>query len=135
MERHLLVREVRRVLEIDSSEAQGRVIVACCPDGDAGEGENYHEKDGDAARCLVSLRSDEGDQRSDNESGDEAANVCSIIGDAVRSEEVGQESPREVEGNKYKQTSECAGQRGARHRELTQLESCDERTSEPEDGA
>src|SRR5271154_1606316 len=105
MERHLLVREVRRVLEIDSSEAQGRVIVACCPDGDAGEGENYHEKDGDAARCLVSLRSDEGDQRSDNESG----------GDAVRSEEVGQESPREVEGNKYKQTSERAGQRGARH--------------------
>ncbi len=99
------------------------------------KGQSRAEKDDGAARGMVLLGSDERDESAENQSREKSADVGGIVGDAVRPEEVGEESPGEVEGDKYKQTSERAGQCGARHRKLTQLESCDERSGESEDSA
>src|SRR5580693_8965017 len=103
--------------------------------GGACESESYAEKDGSAPGGMTALGSDEGDEGAENQSCEKATDVCCIIGDTVRSEEIGQESPGQVEGDKYKEASERTGQRGSRHRKLTQLESRDERAGESEDGA
>lgn len=111
----IVFRRVSGTLQVYPSQTQGYTIVMSQLHGGARKSESHAEKDGRAARGMVSLGSDEGDESAENQSCEKATDVCSIISDAVRSEEIGQKSPGQVEGDKYKQTSERAGQCGARH--------------------
>ena len=58
----------------------------------ARKSKGHAEKDGGAARGAVSLGSDEGDQRAQQQPCEKATDMRSIVSDAVRSEEVGQKS-------------------------------------------
>ena len=63
-----------------SSQAQGQTVMVRQFSGAAGEYEKRNKKNRSAARSMILLRSNEGDERTKNQSSDEAPDVSGIIG-------------------------------------------------------
>ena len=70
--------------------------------------ESEREKDGGAARCVILLRSDEGDERADDQSGDQTANVGGVVGGADDGSE------DQIVDDEHRKAAQGAGERGAR---------------------
>ena len=102
MKRRLPIGNIVRALVIHSPKAQRDTVVMSRPDGAACQGENHDKEDGNAARGLVLLRGDEGDQRADDQSGDQAADVRRVVDARKR------ESKDQIVDYKCAEAAKCA---------------------------
>jgi hypothetical protein len=90
---------------MEPSQLQGASIVVRNLGGTDCQGECHSQENSGAARNLLLQRSDQGDDRTYDQTRDQAANVGGIVDDAVTAKDVWQESPGKIEPDKYKQTS------------------------------